>query len=79
MDMIDINSRKTVDSMNKKMAVVVRRIILALLICYIPFLVWEQFYLIISERVPFKIYRSEVTIEKIVSKYKIFDDKSSIK
>ena len=63
MDMIDIKSRKTADSMNKKMAVVVRRIILALLICYTPFLVWEQYYLIISERVPFQIYRSEVTIE----------------
>ena len=63
MDMIDIKSRNTADSLNKKMAVVVRRIILALIICYTPFLVWEQYYLIISERVPFQIYRSEVTIE----------------
>ena len=63
MDMIDIKSRNTADSLNKKMAVVVRRIILALVICYTPFLVWEQYYLIISERVPFQIYRSEVTIE----------------
>ena len=63
MDMIEIKSRKTADSMNKKMVVVVRRIILALLICYTPFLAWEQYYLIISERVPFQIYRSEVTIE----------------
>ena len=59
--MVD-NSRHLADSMNRRMTIVVQRIVLALLICYVPFLVWEQYYMIISERNPFIIYTSEVII-----------------
>lgn len=60
LEMMDLKSRQAADLMNKKMMIVVKRIVFALLICYVPFLFWEQYYLIISERVPFIIYRSEV-------------------
>ena len=62
MDIMVDKSRHFADSMNKKMTTVVKRIVLALLICYIPFLTWEQYYLIIAERIPFTIYPSEVRI-----------------
>ena len=60
LEMMDLKSRQAANQMNKKMTIVVKRIVFALLICYLPFLFWEQYYLIISERVPFIIYRSEV-------------------
>ena len=63
LDMIDFKSRIVADTMNKKMTIVVKRIVFGLLICYIPFLAWEQYYLFISKRVPFVIYRSEVSIK----------------
>ena len=55
------NSRHSADLVNRKMTEIVKRIVLALLICYVPFLIWEQYQLIIiEERVPFIIYTNEV-------------------
>ena len=53
-------SQQLSDSMNRKMAIVVKRIVVCLLICYVPFLIWEQYYMIIAEREPFMIYKNEV-------------------
>ena len=55
-------SQQLSDSINRKMAIVVKRIVVSLLICYVPFLSWEQYYMVIAERVPFMIYKNEVII-----------------
>lgn len=53
-------SQQLSDSINRKMTIVVKRIVVSLLICYVPFLSWEQYYMIIAEREPFTIYKNEV-------------------
>ena len=53
-------SQQLSDSINRKMTIVVKRIVVSLLICYVPFLSWEQYYMIIAEREPFMIYKNEV-------------------
>ena len=55
-------SQQLSESINRKMAIVVKRIVVSLLICYVPFLSWEQYYMVIAERVPFIIYKNEVII-----------------
>ena len=55
-------SQQLSQSINRKMEIVVKRIVVSLLICYVPFLSWEQYYMVIAERVPFMIYKNEVII-----------------
>ena len=55
-------SQQLSDSINRKMTIVVKRIVVSLLICYVPFLSWEQYYMVIAEREPFMIYKNEVII-----------------
>ena len=55
-------SQQLSDSINRKMAIVVKRIVVSLLICYVPFLSWEQYYMVIAEREPFMVYKNEVII-----------------
>ena len=53
-------SQQLSQSINRKMEIVVKRIVVSLLICYVPFLSWEQYYMVIAERQPFMIYKNEV-------------------
>ena len=49
----DISSRRKIN--------LVERIVIVLLVCYVPYLAWKQyFYMVITERVPFDTNSSEV-------------------
>ena len=48
-------------TINMKMALLVQRVVIFLLVCYVPFLAWKQyFYAIPAQRIPFTLCNNEV-------------------
>ena len=59
----DIRKKNAISSLSRKMTLLVQRVVVAFLICYLPYLVWMQFYYMTTpNQIPFVVDDLEVEI-----------------